>query len=70
MTRPLSVAVLVKQVPLAEEFRLGADGRLVRDGADIGIVGDWRQAARLLTEALARELARGNQPRAGAAPVP
>jgi hypothetical protein len=27
MTRPLSVAVLVKQVPLAEEFRLGADGR-------------------------------------------
>jgi electron transfer flavoprotein alpha subunit len=31
MTRPLSVAVLVKQVPLAEDFRLGPDGRLVRD---------------------------------------
>jgi electron transfer flavoprotein alpha subunit len=30
MTRPLSVAVLVKQVPLAEDFRLGPDGRLVR----------------------------------------
>ena len=31
MDRPLSVAVLVKQVPLAEDFRLGPDGRLVRD---------------------------------------
>ena len=31
MTRPLSVAVLIKQVPLAEDFRLGPDGRLVRD---------------------------------------
>ncbi len=31
MTRPFSVAVLVKQVPLAEDFRLGGDGRLVRD---------------------------------------
>jgi electron transfer flavoprotein alpha subunit len=31
MTRPLSVAVLVKQVPLAEDFRLGPGGRLVRD---------------------------------------
>jgi electron transfer flavoprotein alpha subunit len=40
----------------------------VFDGADIGIVGDWQQAARLLTEALAREFARGNQARAGAAP--
>jgi electron transfer flavoprotein alpha subunit len=40
----------------------------VFDGADIGIVGDWQQAARLLTEALARELAPGNQARTGAAP--
>jgi electron transfer flavoprotein alpha subunit len=40
----------------------------VFDGADIGIVGDWQQAAQLLTEALAREFARGNQARAGAAP--
>ena len=31
MTRSLSVAVLVKQVPLAEDFQLGPDGRLVRD---------------------------------------
>ena len=31
MTRPLSVAVIIKQVPLAEDFRLGPDGRLVRD---------------------------------------
>jgi len=30
MNRSLSVAVLVKQVPLAEDFRLGPDGRLVR----------------------------------------
>src|SRR5215472_14394919 len=37
MTRPLSVAVLVKQVPLAEEFRLGADGRLVRDGVPLEV---------------------------------
>lgn len=27
-------------------------------GADIGIVGDWQETVRLLTEALARELAR------------
>ena len=31
MTRPLSVAVIIKQVPLAEDFRLGPDGRLVRE---------------------------------------
>jgi electron transfer flavoprotein alpha subunit len=31
MTGPLSVAVIIKQVPLAEDFRLGPDGRLVRD---------------------------------------
>src|SRR5215472_7931989 len=37
MTRPLSVAVLVKQVPLAEEFRLGPDGRLVRDGVPLEV---------------------------------
>ncbi len=37
MTRPLSVAVLVKQVPLAEEFRLGADGRLVRDDVQLEV---------------------------------
>ncbi len=40
----------------------------VFDGADIGIVGDWRETARLLTEALARELAGGSQARAGAGP--
>jgi len=37
MTRPLSVAVLVKQVPLAEEFRLGADGRLVREDVPLEV---------------------------------
>jgi len=31
MTRPPSVAVIIKQVPLAEDFELGPDGRLVRD---------------------------------------
>jgi electron transfer flavoprotein alpha subunit len=31
MTRPLSLAVIIKQVPLAEDFRLGPDGRLVRE---------------------------------------
>ena len=37
MTRPLSVAVLVKQVPLAEEFRLGPGARLVRDGVPLEV---------------------------------
>ena len=37
MTRPFSVAVLVKQVPLAEDFRLGGDGRLVREGVPLEI---------------------------------
>ncbi len=37
MTRPLSVAVLVKQVPLAEDFRLGPDGRLVRDDVPLEV---------------------------------
>src|SRR5262249_5307570 len=32
----------------------------VFDGADIGIVGDWRDAARLLTDAVARELGRSH----------
>ncbi|GAA2137645.1 hypothetical protein GCM10009760_18350 [Kitasatospora kazusensis] len=32
-TRPLSVAVLVKQVPRPDELRLGPDNRLLRDGA-------------------------------------
>ncbi len=31
-TRPLRLASLVKQVPLAESFRLGPTGRLVREG--------------------------------------
>lgn len=37
MTRPFAVAVLVKQVPLAEEFRLGPDGRLVRDDVPLEV---------------------------------
>ncbi len=37
MTPPLSVAVLVKQVPLAEDFGLGQDGRLVRDTVELEV---------------------------------
>ena len=37
MSRPLRVAVLVKQVPLAEEFQLGGDGRLLREHVPLEI---------------------------------
>lgn len=42
--RPLSVAVLVKQVPMVEEMRLGDDGRLVRDGASLELSAYCRRA--------------------------
>ena len=34
MTMPLRIAVLAKQIPRFEDLRLGAEGRLVRDGAE------------------------------------
>jgi hypothetical protein len=43
----------------------------VAAGADIGIVGDWLETARLLTDALSRELAvtrRGDLPPGTASP--
>jgi len=33
--RPLTIACLIKQVPVAETLSLGAEGRLVRDGIDL-----------------------------------
>lgn len=37
VTRPLRIAVLIKQIPAFEEMTLGDDGRLVRDGLDTEI---------------------------------
>ena len=33
--RPLRIAAVVKQTPVAEAMQLGADGRVVRDGSDL-----------------------------------
>lgn len=41
---PLRIAVLVKQVPTASDLRLGADGRLVRDSADLELGAYCRRA--------------------------
>jgi electron transfer flavoprotein alpha subunit len=40
----LRIAVLIKQIPAAEEMRLGEDGRLVRDGMDLEISAFCRRA--------------------------
>ena len=40
----LRIAVLVKQIPLAEEMRLGDDGRIVRDGAALELSAFCRRA--------------------------
>ena len=42
--RPLRVAALVKQVPELEELRLGADGRLARDGVPLEMSAYCRRA--------------------------
>jgi electron transfer flavoprotein alpha subunit len=44
VTRPLRIAVLVKQIPLVEEMRLGSDGRLVRAGAALEMNAFCRRA--------------------------
>jgi electron transfer flavoprotein alpha subunit len=41
---PLRVAVLVKQVPMAEELRLSSDGRLIRDGVGLEVNAYCRRA--------------------------
>src|SRR3954454_3886180 len=40
----MRIAVLVKQVPAFEEMELGADGRLVREGIELGLNPYWRRA--------------------------
>jgi electron transfer flavoprotein alpha subunit len=50
----LRIAVLAKQVPVAESLALGADGRLVRQGADLEMNPYCRRAVAKGTE-LARE---------------
>lgn len=40
----LRIAVLVKQIPLVEEMRLGDDGRIVRDGAALELSAFCRRA--------------------------
>ncbi len=42
--RPLRVAALVKQIPVAEELSLGPDGRLVRDGVGLELNAYCRRA--------------------------
>jgi electron transfer flavoprotein alpha subunit len=42
--RPLRVAALVKQIPVAEEIRLGPDRRLVRDGIKLELNAYCRRA--------------------------
>ncbi|MHB1774497.1 MAG: FAD-binding protein [Acidimicrobiales bacterium] len=42
--RPLRIAALVKQVPVAEELVLGPDGRLERDGMDLEMNAYCRRA--------------------------
>lgn len=37
MMRELRVAALIKQIPRFEEMRLGADGRLIRDGSSLEV---------------------------------
>ena len=44
--RPLRIAVLVKQIPVFEEMRLGSDGRLVRDGLELHMNDYCRRAVR------------------------
>jgi electron transfer flavoprotein alpha subunit len=41
---PLRIAVLVKQIPVVEEMRLGTDSRLVRDGTDLEMSAFCRRA--------------------------
>ena len=41
---PWRIAVLIKQIPAAEEMRLGEDGRLVRDGMDLEMSAFCRRA--------------------------
>lgn len=43
-TKPLRVAVIVKQVPVAEELELGSDGRLVRDRVPLELNAYCRRA--------------------------
>lgn len=43
-SRPLRIAVLVKQIPHVEEMRLGDDGRLVRDGIALEMSAFCRRA--------------------------
>ncbi|MGA8261895.1 MAG: hypothetical protein WB783_16915, partial [Arenicellales bacterium] len=42
----MRIAVLIKQVPRAETFRLGADGRLIRQGVELEMNAYCRRAAR------------------------
>lgn len=42
--RPLRIAALVKQIPVAEAMRLGPDGRLVREGAELELNAYCRRA--------------------------
>lgn len=44
MTRPLRIAVLVKQIPKFEEMALGPDGRLVREGLPLDMNAYCRRA--------------------------
>ena len=42
--RPLRIAAVVKQTPVAEAMQLGADGRVVRDGSDLEMSAFCRRA--------------------------
>lgn len=42
--RPLCIAAVVKQTPVAEAMQLGADGRVVRDGSDLEMSAFCRRA--------------------------
>jgi electron transfer flavoprotein alpha/beta subunit len=41
---PLRIATLIKQIPAVEAMRLGSDGRIVRDGADLEMSAFCRRA--------------------------
>ena len=45
-SRPLRIAVLVKQIPKFEEMELSPDGRLVRDGVELHMNDYCRRAVR------------------------
>lgn len=56
---PLRIAVLVKQIPVVEEMRLGRDGRLVRDTAHLEMSAYCRRAVSKAVE-LAQEAKDGH----------